>query len=307
MVTFRLQKDTGLQVMTKEYPLHEAIKSNNQKEIDNILHERSQDAEFLNQRDSNGLTPLMVAAKRLGKESLTKLLDNEHVDVNARVENTENLRDLSEREVAGSTALNIIASDPNNAISQKHAEKAKKIAEKLLEKGANPNIPDALRNTPLHNAASQEKTLLVKSLMEKGADQFKYNMNGKTPKDIAQDSIKRSKMELRDALNGPEREYLNGNIKKNEILAGQLDEIQEQRDNNTVNRELDRTLGNVSKQKNLTNFGEIPGANIAGYLSNGDKRKLADEISSDSRKALLEKGSKSPIDHSKRDDSTPSR
>ena len=74
----------------------------------------------------------------------------------------------------GCTALHVAAGDGHTAV-----------VEKLLEKGAEVNVPDNKGRTPLHVAASNGHTAVVEKLLEKGAEVNRLDNKGLTPRDLA--------------------------------------------------------------------------------------------------------------------------
>ena len=61
----------------------------------------------------------------------------------------------------------------------------KNIAKLLLDRDADPDIPDSHGNTPLHNAVKKNHKDLVQLLLDRGAKLNIEDRYGKTPKDYA--------------------------------------------------------------------------------------------------------------------------
>jgi ankyrin repeat protein len=59
----------------------------------------------------------------------------------------------------------------------------------LIKHGANVNAAGYEDNTPLHDAAMVGNQKLVKLLIDKGANPHFKNKKGKTPKDVAHQSL----------------------------------------------------------------------------------------------------------------------
>lgn len=83
------------------------------------------------------------------------------------------------------------------------------IAERLLEKKANPNAQNVFGNTPLHLAAVNGLDEMVALLLEHGADQNSKNSYGEVPLELLQ----RIKFEKTSLLNG------GTNLNTEEIIA----------------------------------------------------------------------------------------
>ncbi len=115
----------------------------------------------LDVQDSDGNTPLMLAARRGDEETVAALLAG-HPDLNAQ-------------DKRGLTALHhgVVGSGPGAAGVEKL----------LLAADANPNLPDAIGDTPLHFAASLNKADLVELLLANHADPNLPDARGQTPLD----------------------------------------------------------------------------------------------------------------------------
>jgi len=63
----------------------------------------------------------------------------------------------------------------------------------LLKRNLNPNEPDSHYNTPLHYAASLAQKDSIQALLEAQADPTLKNLDGKTPKEVAQEKLSSTK------------------------------------------------------------------------------------------------------------------
>jgi ankyrin repeat protein len=142
-------------------PLHHASQSRRRGDPDivqlvRLLLDNGAD---LHARDNRGNTPLHFAAPR-GHLEVTRMLLELKADVNS---------------------LNDEGSTPLQRASQVQREGKSDIMRLLLYYGANVNVYDTRRNTPLHFAVSKDHLEAARMLLERGADVNSQNDEGLTP------------------------------------------------------------------------------------------------------------------------------
>lgn len=113
-------------------PIHTAASAGNLQGIKSALARGVQ----INKQDSNGDTPLHRAA-RAGHTSIVQYLIAQHAHLNI----TNN---------KGRTALYLVAERMRNEQNKQQQQQYSQIGMMLLKAGANPNIADNHKNTPLH-------------------------------------------------------------------------------------------------------------------------------------------------------------
>ena len=145
---------------------------------------------------SEGLTPLAIAAKQNDAEALMLLLSQAHIDTNFPDQNgfsplmhasSENniacVRDLLKHGVE-IEAVNITGA---TALSQAAAHGHKIPVKLLFKAGANINTQDSSGNTPLARAAAAKHDAVVRFLLENGADPDLADEDEETPFEKARD------------------------------------------------------------------------------------------------------------------------
>ncbi|MDE0432761.1 MAG: ankyrin repeat domain-containing protein [Bryobacterales bacterium] len=141
----------------RQSPLHRAVESENEPITNRLLLSRADP----NLRDAAGDTPLHAALRspHMKREPLATL--NAMIAHDAKLD----MADMQER----STPLHIAA----------QTDKLK-VAERLLDQLAKPNLEDKNGNTPLHNAAMHSDEM-TQTLLHGGADPHHQNHKGMTP------------------------------------------------------------------------------------------------------------------------------
>jgi ankyrin repeat protein len=140
-----------------ESPLERAIAANDTQRVHALLKLGADP----NARGSYGLTPLMMAVGMDNPETVGLIA--ERCEVNASEDND-------------ATALHYAI----NAVN------GNRIVEILLKAGADPNIPDACGETPLHHAAWGGKAEIALMLLAAGASRAAMSKDNKTPFQLAE-------------------------------------------------------------------------------------------------------------------------
>ncbi|OGK07073.1 MAG: hypothetical protein A2W80_16330 [Candidatus Riflebacteria bacterium GWC2_50_8] len=153
--------DVNLHDQEGNTPLHIYAKASIDNAILKILFEHGSD---VNARNRDGDTPLHIAAGRCGSYDTVKALIEHGADVNA---------------------LNSLGNTPLHIASLRWDYDTSCNAECLLENGANPNLRNLAGLTPLLLAAGFDRQLVVRALVERGADVALTNAAGQTAYDIA--------------------------------------------------------------------------------------------------------------------------
>lgn len=156
------------------YPLHVAAYKGRAEIMQILLNHESIDVDI---RDSSGLTPVMwvvFGSKKENEDPWIECLDllaKYGADLNAR------------SGVSRFTALHDAA-----------CYGRLKCARRLIQLGADVNVTNSSKNTPLHEACqmlepphSPKRLEMVKLLVEAGSDVFAKNKFGQTPEDIARE------------------------------------------------------------------------------------------------------------------------
>lgn len=147
---------------TKEYrpkDLFSAISNGNKDKIQEVLSNEVD----INCRNELGFPVLYLAVAIENFDMIQFLLEN-NADIDAQAF------------PSGRTAL-------HSSIGRRKGE----FTEFLLNKGANPNIKDNEKGTPLHEAVALNRIIEVKLLLKYDADRKIKNTEGKTPMDIARE------------------------------------------------------------------------------------------------------------------------
>lgn len=134
-----------------------AIDSMSQEEVMQVLKNRYNFTALEDTEEYNGMTPLMVAARR-GDERCVKLLLKAGADVNAKGK-------------YGSDHPLAYAAQAGNL----------EVVKLLLDAGANVNATGALESTALMSAAAGAHPEIVQCLIEHGAEVDAEDINGETP------------------------------------------------------------------------------------------------------------------------------
>ncbi|MBU1107340.1 MAG: ankyrin repeat domain-containing protein [Candidatus Riflebacteria bacterium] len=153
--------DVNLHNQEGNTPLHIYAKASIDNAILNILFEHGSD---VNARNKDGDTPLHIAAGRCGSYDTVKALIAQGADVNA---------------------VNSVGNTPLHTTSLRWDYDTSCNAECLLENGANPNQRNLAGMTPLLLAAGFDRQLVVRALVEHGADVDLTTAAGQTAYDIA--------------------------------------------------------------------------------------------------------------------------
>lgn len=146
--------------------------------------------ENVNDRERDGLTPLMVAAQK-GKSAVTKMLIDNGADVNAQdnygmtplvhaLQNTWLRTKI--RHMANSIKA-LTASSQADALHYlfSNIKRNNAVAQMLILHGANLNLVDSKKMTPLMYAAIFGNNEITELLLSKGADVNAKNNDGVTP------------------------------------------------------------------------------------------------------------------------------
>jgi len=168
------------------------------KDIDQMRRVLSKGREgFVNEKNSKGYPPIAVAAEQLFKEGMDLLLEQEGVDVNAKItldEKTITPRERRNRDdIDGAGALTILTKKTKEAGV---GEVASKMVGELLKKGAEVSNQDGKGNTPLHDAINSRDYNLVKALLASGADPNTPNKAGYTPLHIAANNSDKESLDM---------------------------------------------------------------------------------------------------------------
>mgnify|MGYP005850926239 CR=1 FL=1 len=146
-------------------PLHIAVCQGNKQLVEALLKQ----GDWLESKDQEGKTPLIVAASLRHSKRIIKLLLKKGANVAAK-------------DQLGQTAL-------HQAVYQGY----KHIARLLIKNGANIEAQDKQGNTPLHIAVYQGYTSPVKLLLRAGASKATPNQAGDTPLSIAYKKVQKPK------------------------------------------------------------------------------------------------------------------
>ncbi|KAJ5067902.1 ankyrin repeat protein [Anaeramoeba ignava] len=180
-----------------EKNLHKACKENSIQDVENILKKKVD----INARNKENETALHISCSKENSIEIIKLLIKKGSKINAknyseetplhiacRYQNkylfdvvkllVENGADFNIQTLNDGTVLNLVCGNPRND--------SVKVANFLIEKGIEINSINYKKETPLHIACYQQKSLeIVKFLIEKGADINSRNGNEETPLHLA--------------------------------------------------------------------------------------------------------------------------
>lgn len=145
--------------------LYDLIHTGNLEGTQKWLNEHPED---LNRVITDGFTALHVAAM-FGHESIVQFLLDRFALVNTIAENT-----------SGATALHL-------AVAFRDETAAARIAQTLIDNGAELNAKQIGGQTPLHHAVARGSAKLVDVLVMAGADPFLKDEQGRSASDLAKE------------------------------------------------------------------------------------------------------------------------
>ena len=125
-----------------------------------------EEPEARDRRSVDGFPPLALAAF-FGREEALDLLLERGADPNRAATSSAGVRPL------------------HSALAHRDPEVSSRLARKLLESGADPNVRQAGGWTPLHQAAAHGRVDLVELLLARGADGGAESEDGSRPRDLA--------------------------------------------------------------------------------------------------------------------------
>ncbi|PFH34956.1 ankyrin repeat-containing protein [Besnoitia besnoiti] len=152
--------------------LFQAIRDSNREQLVLLLEQKHAN---VNQANSNGTTPLILAAQ-LDRTSFVEILLVKGADPSAQ----------EKLELGGSTALHYAAKNGNREVTVL-----------LLSNGAQATVQDKLGRTPLHTACRYGSAVIVQILLSKGAEPSSRDSSGESREIQTYQSIANTSIELR--------------------------------------------------------------------------------------------------------------
>ena len=155
--------------MTEKKSLIDAIKSGDANRVSSLLEN---DASFVNMKGEEGHSPVLVALY-YGKPGIARLILDQNPELDifdaAAAGELDRVTSLVEAQPDLANAYNVDGFQPLGLAA---FFSRSKIAEFLLEKGADPNSPskNAMQVMPLHSAAASQNLEIAGALLEHGAD-----------------------------------------------------------------------------------------------------------------------------------------
>jgi ankyrin repeat protein len=266
-------------------PLHDAIEARDYDLVQRLLGSGADP----NTPNKSGFTPLHIAANNSDKQALDIMLEVDNIDVNKTIEPDPSVKFSPNK---GANPLMLLA---KNA-SFDHQSDVIEIAKSLIKKGSDINgVKDQDGNTSLHHATQRVLPEFVEILTASGADPRQQNAANKSAIDI-------NKEVYSNIRNSSENEELKQDfLKANKKITEQF----QKRIEKGASAAIGDTLG----------INEDSSDKVASYLSgkDGDLNNVAmmnkssyassqkASTNTDLIKDIIEKGSKSPTEHAKKD------
>lgn len=177
-------------------PLHRAMAERSDDVIDMYVQVLGGRADF-DVLSQNGDTPLMVAVRTGFERSINKLVaagaditkqnpNGESALHTALIESQNGIAEAlaSALQIRGVNPDTLQDKDGNTPLHLAARSDATAVMEKLLESGADINMPNAAGETPLHLAVRNQHFSAISLLVERGATVLATDKDGQTPVDI---------------------------------------------------------------------------------------------------------------------------